>query len=123
MPALSQVRLELAREKGHADGDGAHRYVMRLPLNAEGRIDPDVWRANRDACLVHRFRPGEEMAEGKLQHGPGGIWTIDYDDTTDVDDELGFRLGEETFVIGEYISIREDDGVMHTFRVVSVEAV
>ena len=123
MSGLSQVRLELAREKGHADGDGSHRYVMRLPLRADGRIDAAAWRDNQDACVVHRFRPGEDMAKGKLRHGPGGKWFVDYDDSTDEDDETGFRLGEEVFASGEYVSIREDDGVMHTFRVVTVEEV
>jgi len=123
MSGLSQVRLELAREKGHADGDEAHRYVMRIPLGADGRIDAESWRRNQDACVVHRFRPGEQMAEGKLLHGPGGKWFIDYDDTTNEDDETGFRLGEEVFAPGEYISIQEDDGMMHTFRVVTVEEV
>jgi hypothetical protein len=37
------------------------------------------------------------------------------------DDEVGFKLGAERFVPGEYISIREDDGKTHTFRVVSIQ--
>jgi len=52
--------------------------------------------------------------------GDSGQWSFDYDERQEFDDELGFRLGEERFVPGEYISIREGDGTMHTFQVISV---
>jgi hypothetical protein len=33
---------------------------------------------------------------------------------------VGFRFNEEQFVNGEYVSIREDDGELHTFQVTFV---
>ncbi len=36
------------------------------------------------------------------------------------DDEIGFRLGEEQFVTGEYISIGRQTS-MHTYQVARVE--
>jgi len=55
---------------------------------------------------------------------PGGAeharWVFDYDETAE-EDEAGYRFGNHTFRNGEYVSIRGEDGEMHTFRVVSVE--
>lgn len=118
---LRHVRLELAREKGHPEGDRAIGYDLVVPLTAEGRIDPIAWKGNQSACRVRRFRPDEEDFIGHLRRKPGGQWYFDYVDG-EKDDEIGFRLGEEHFVVGEYISIRTD-GVMHTYQVKHVEAV
>jgi hypothetical protein len=44
-----------------------------------------------------------------------------YDIHGDIDDdESGYRFGDHPFVTGEYVSIREHDEDMNTFRVVSV---
>ena len=59
-------------------------------------------------------------------HKPGGAeharWVFDYDESRADDDEAGYRFGSHAFVPGEYVSITEDDGDVHTFRVISVEA-
>jgi hypothetical protein len=117
---ISHVQLELAREPGHPQGDPAHAYHLYLPLTVEGRIDAQAWRDNQALCHVRRQRPKEEESRGRIVHGPGGRWISDYDDASPRDDEVGFRLNAERFVPGEYISIREDDGKTHVFRVVSV---
>jgi hypothetical protein len=46
---------------------------------------------------------------------------FDYDATRADDDESGYRFGAHAFSPGEYVSISDDDGELHTFRVVSVE--
>jgi hypothetical protein len=117
---ISNIELELAREPGHPQGDPNHRYQLRLPLSDDGSIDAAAWRQNQALSQVIRRRPGEPEACGRILHGPGGRWSFDYDDETDRDDEVGFRLGSERFVPGEYISIREDDGKMHVFKVTAV---
>lgn len=118
---VSHIVLELAREPGHPAGDARHAYHLDVPLDTDGRIDAAGWRQQRDLYQVRRLRPGEAEARGAILHGPGGRWTFDYTDESSRDDETGFRFGDERFVVGEYVSIREDDGKMHTFRVVSVE--
>jgi hypothetical protein len=117
-PAISHIVLELAREPGHPQGDPAHVYHLYLPLLADGRIDADGWRRSRSLCRVRRARPGEVEASGQIRHGPGGHWFLDYPGTQQ--DEAGFRLEDERFTIGEYVSIREDDDRLHTFRVTSI---
>ncbi|MCW5696711.1 MAG: hypothetical protein KIS96_08255 [Bauldia sp.] len=119
--SFRKIRLELAREPGHPEGEAGHGYDLLAPLDAEGRLDPAEWRAHRGECRVRRFRTGEADQIGTLSRRPGGSWFFDYEEG-DEDDESGFRLGDERFVPGEYVSLRERDGKMHTFRVILVEA-
>ena len=123
MTELTHVVLELARESGHPLGDRQHGYHLYVPLTGDGHIDAAAWREQRAACRVRRFRPGEDEAHGRLLHGPGGGWSFSYGAGEDADDEVGFRLGEECLVPGEYVSIREDDGRLHTFQVISCKPV
>src|SRR5215216_1619216 len=88
---LKRIRLNLARSKEFPLGSARHGYEFVAPLDADGHIDPALWRAHRDHCGVRRFW-GNEEEFGKLVHKPG-----------------------------EYVSIRGEDGEMHTFQVVSVE--
>lgn len=123
MPAvISHIELNLAREPGHPQGDRNHSYNLYLPLTDDGHIDAKAWRANQAVCHVRRKRPNEEEVRGRIVHGPGGRWIFDYDDGTARDDEVGFKLNNERFIPGEYVSIREDDGKTHVFQIVSVRA-
>jgi hypothetical protein len=115
------IRLELAREAGHPVGSRQHGYRLVAPLDADGRIDPELWKAHRDACRVVRFRPDEDDDVGHLVR-TGNTWTFHYDIKGDEEDEAGYRFGDERFVLGEYVSIHEE-GALHTFKVTSVEHV
>ncbi len=113
-----RIRIELARERGHPEGEAGFAYVIIAPLGANDRIDAKLWREHRDACRVARLRPGEEDRHGHLVHRAGG-WAIRYDDRPDIPDEVGYHLADEPFTAGEYVSIGEA-GKMHTYRVESV---
>lgn len=113
------IRLELAREAGHPEGDAQHGYDLLAPLDDEGRIDGKAFRSSPGSCRVRRFRPGEADAVGRLAHGPGGAWLIDYGAAQHLP-ERGFHFRDERFRPGEYVSIHEDDDRMHTFRVASL---
>ena len=119
---LSKVRLELAREPDHPAGDQTYGYVMVAPLHEDGKIDAARWREDRERCRIVRFRPNGEEEIGHLVHQPGGQWAFHYDVEGTDKDEPGFRLGNEIFARGQYISIKSKDG-MHTYRVTSVEPV
>lgn len=114
-----QIRMELAREKGHPDGARNFGYSFVAPLNNDGRIDAAEWTKHRDSCRVVKFRPDEKDEVGHLVRRPGGSWAFRYDISGTDDDEAGYRFGDERFEVGEYVSVHEDDE-MHTFRVVSV---
>jgi hypothetical protein len=123
--SLKRIRLNLARSKEFPTGSTRHGYEFVAPINAEGHIDTDLWHKYRDNCRVRRFWGAEEQV-GRLVHKPGGAeharWVFDYDESRADDDEAGYRFGAHAFVPGEYVSITEDDGDVHTFRVISVEA-
>ncbi len=104
-PAFRRIRLELAREKGHPEGSALIGYTLIAPLDANGRIDLDVWQKHHDFCRVVRFRPDEPDDIGG-----------------DLADETGYHFSSDRFMIGDYVSVREDDG-LHTFQVASVEPV
>jgi hypothetical protein len=121
---LKRIRLNLARSKEFPNGSTRHGYEFVAPLDSSGHIDPTLWRAQREHCGVRRFWDGDEQL-GKLVHKPGGQehsrWVFDYDDSAEEDDEAGYRFAAHAFRPGEYVSIRDEDGEMHTFQVISVE--
>jgi hypothetical protein len=128
--AFKRIRLELARTKEHPAGSPLHGYEFVAPLGSDHKIDVALWKAHRDQCRVRRFW-GREEEIGHLRHRPGGkagaTWSFHYDivdsDDDPDDDEAGYRFGEHPFVPGEYVSVRDEDGDMHTFQVISVEPV
>lgn len=124
---MKRIRLHLARSKEFPTGSPRHGYEFVAPLDANGHIDVALWRAFREHCGVRRFWGSEEVQIGRLVHKPGGPeharWVFDYDQTAEEDDEAGYRFGAHAFIPGEYVSIRGEDGEMHTFQVVSVEPV
>jgi len=122
---LKRIRLHLARSKEFPTGSARHGYEFVAPLDGKGQIDPSLWQKYRQYCGVRRFWDGEDQQIGHLVHKPGGAeharWVFDYDlDRTD-DDEPGYRFGSHAFSPGEYVSIRDDEGELHTFQVKSVE--
>jgi hypothetical protein len=117
--AFRQIRIVLAREPAHPDGDTEVAYIFVAPVDAEGRIDRKQWHAHREACRVARQRPNQEDHLGHLVHYPGGAWGFHYDSQADVPDEAGYHLADERFVVGEYVSI-DERGKMHTYRVTTV---
>jgi hypothetical protein len=125
--AFKRIRLHLARSKDHPEGSTRHGYEFVAPLDRAGHIDAKLWHEHRENCGVRRFWDGEDDQVGRLAHKPGGAeharWVFDYDPESSEDDESGFRFGEHAFLPGEYVSIRDDDGELHTFRVASVESV
>ena len=122
LPAnFRSIRLELAREPRHPEGDSHIGYTVVAPLEKDGRLDIEAARAYGQACRVVRFHATREHEEGYLRRRPGGSWAFHYDfDDGAEDDDPAYRLGDHRFVYGEYVTIHEDEGE-HTYRVVSVE--
>ena len=118
---LRRVRLELARDHDFPEGSRDHGYDFIAPVDDKGHIVLAAWRLLRERCRVRRFWAGEADEVGHIVHKPGGAWAFHYDIHGDPQhDETGFRLEKHTLKPGEYVSIKEQDGVLRTFRVVSV---
>jgi hypothetical protein len=126
---FKRIRLNLARSREFPAGSDRHGYEFVAPLDANGHIDPAQWQQHRENCGVRRFWNGNEE-HGRLLHKPGGAehgrWVFDYAGTAaqneDEEEEAGYRFASHAFRPGEYVSIRGEDGELHTFQVVSVEA-
>jgi hypothetical protein len=117
---LSSIRLELARDHEFPEGSKSRGYDFIAPLDPYGHLDQDAWKKARERCRVKRFWHGQPDEIGHLIHKRGGVWAFDYDPKCDTDDEAGFKLDRHIFKPGEYVSFREHDGAMRTFRVASV---
>lgn len=115
---LKTIRLELARTPDAPEGDANHGYEFVAPLDADGHIDAEEWKKQRDKCTVRRFHPREDDEHGHLLHTQGRRWIFHYDlDSEPEEDEPGFRFDSHTFATGEYVSITEHDGETRTFKV------
>jgi len=118
-PKFRHVRLLLAREKGHPLGAREEGYDLLVPLDDAGHLDAAEWKLHQASCRVRRFDENGTVKIGRLRRKPGGQWYFDYEEGTE-DDEIGFRLGEERFVTGEYVSIGRQAS-MHTYQIARVE--
>jgi hypothetical protein len=120
--SLSKIRLELARDHDFPDGSREHGYEFTAPLAADGWIADAEWKTQRDRCRVRRVWTGDPDEVGPLIHKPGGSWAFHYDRLGDADvDEAGYRFANHQFKPGEYVSIKEHDDVLRTFKVVMVQ--
>jgi hypothetical protein len=122
MIALKRITLRLARnpEAGFPDGDNHRGYTIVAPLDADGRLDVDAWRAERKKCTVIRFSPdADERADGWLTHH-GSHWSFRYDQADEGPDEPLFRLSEHKLVAGEYVSVADPDGPTLVYRIADV---
>ena len=116
---LRTVRLELARSGEFPEGSAAHGYEFVAPLTPDGRIDEESFKANRAGCTVRRFWRGEADQHGTLVHTRHRTWAFSYAPGED-DDEAFYHLESHRLAVGEYVSVREHDGVTRTFRVARV---
>ena len=117
---LRTIRLELARTAGSPEGSAERGYEFVAPLTDDGHLDAQEWRARRNDCAVHRFWVGEDDVYGRLVHHRGHDWAFHYNGMDDEEEEPIFRFDRHRFVVGEYVSITEHDGVQRTFRVAEV---
>ena len=121
---LSRIVMRLARNPGteFAGGDDHRGYALTAPLTPDGHIDAAGYAKAKADCVVRRFSPDEDPADGRLARN-GQRWFFDYDDGAVTDDEPVFRLGEHRFAVGEYVTITDEDGRPLTYKVVEVHAV
>jgi len=116
---LRKVRLELARTKEFPEGNPACGYELVVPLDAKGVLDAEEWRHHKKACTVRRFWQHADDETGTLVHTRHRTWAFSYA-PGESDDEPLFHLETHHLVQGEYVSVKEHDGVTRPFRIVQV---
>ena len=121
---LRRVRLELARDHEFPNGSRERGYDFIAPLDAKGHIVLEAWTELKARCRVRRFWAHEPEDVGHIIHKSRGVWAFHYDIHGDPSqDESGFRFERHAFVPGEYVSIKEQDDTLRTFRVASVREI
>ena len=120
---LKRIRLTLARDPEAPVGNDHCGYQFVAPIQEDGHIDVEGWRKHKADCSVRRFWQGADDEHGHLIHTRGRTWAFHYDIDGDADDdEPGYKFDSHVFKPGEYVSIREHDGRLRTFKVAAVEA-
>lgn len=122
--ALNRIVMSLARnpDAGLAGGDAEHGYTLVAPLTVDGFLDDAAWREAPESCQVRAFERGQDTREGRLARR-GANWYFDYDRGTSEDDEPVFKLARHKFVVGEYVTVTDDEGEPLVYRVSEVEAI
>ena len=113
------IRLELARTREFPEGSASRAYLLRLPLDDEGRIDECALGSSPGLATVHRFWPNQPDMSGYVVRTPNG-WALSYEPGEE-DDEAVFHLETHPIRIGEYITLTEPDGSRLPFRVASLK--
>lgn len=118
MIGLTRVILRLGRNPGagYPDGEDDYGYVIQAPLDNDHKLDPALWRDKKELCTVRRFQQLETAADGWLRHR-GENWYFWYDEADEGPEEPLFKLGAKQLRPGEYVTVREGDGDILTFRV------
>jgi hypothetical protein len=109
-PSFRHIRLELAREKGHPQGSALIGYTFVAPLDRNSQIDAGLWHQHREFSRVVRFRPDEADDVGHLIRKQGGAFAFPYDIHGNQEEEAGYHFSSDRFMLGDYVSVREDDG-------------
>jgi hypothetical protein len=119
--SLSRIVMRLARNPGteFAEGDDHRGYSRVAPLTPDGHLNEAAYARHREACVVRRFAPDEDPADGRLVRS-GSRWSFDYGQSQAADEEPLFRLGQHRFAVGEYVSITDEDGRLLTYKVTEV---
>ena len=121
---MFKISLQEARAKGGPEGAGHAGYEFFAPLDDTGHIDLETWKVERARCFVHRLDHNAVVERGLFVHRAGGVggatWAFDYEAGVTDDEEQGYRFGAHAFVAGEYVSVRNADGDLLTYRIVSV---
>lgn len=118
--ALSRIVIRLAPNPGteFSDGDDHRGYSFVAPLDGDGRVDAAAFEAAGETCTVRRFTPDDDPQEGVLRRR-GEAWFFDYEEGED-DDEPVHRLSDHRFQVGEYVSVRDEDGRLLAYKVTEV---
>jgi hypothetical protein len=115
---LQHIALHLARSSEFPEGSAEQRYEIVAPVDASGHLDPREWRKFRTQCRVRRFSPEESDRLGVLLHHAGGsgvaTWRLHYDGQCE---EKGVHLETRRFAEGEYLSLRDEEGRLNTFKI------
>jgi len=110
------IRLELASNKDFPRGSASRAFLLRLPLAEDGSIDTAGVERDPLSAIVRRFWASEPDQFGRIVHD-SEIWLLRLGASKDA---ATFRLGTETFKLGQPVTIEAPDSSKLSFRVSSI---
>lgn len=117
--SLMLIRLELAPNQDTTQGNANDAYEFTAPLTDEGLIDLDRWDDAERYCTLRRYLTDGTILHGELLRSDRGELVFSYRAGED-DDETIYRFASHVFGPGEYVTITQNDGTDHLYRVASV---
>lgn len=115
----TNVRLELAQTPDFPRGSASRAYLLRLPLDAEGRIDEPELRKNPEDAICRRFWPGEREARGRVVPARGD-WMLRLENAAGDERSIVCHLAGTPLILGARIAISQADGEHLPFRVARI---
>ena len=117
------VTLVMANGPGFPQGSAAHRYELDVALTPGGYLDDEAWRADPRIWPATRAWPGGPPRQGDVQWDDETGWSLSIypADGQQVDaprHALMRHVGQ--LRPGEYVTLREPEGIEYSYRVVSV---
>jgi hypothetical protein len=110
------VRLELARTAGFPKGSPSRAYIIRVPLDDGGAIDPEILASSPFKATARRFWSPEPDQFGRVECADGH-WLIRCHDRHG---ESVFRMPARPLRLNDELEIEEPDGSSNPFRVASI---
>lgn len=121
---LYRISLRPARNPGAAPlspaASAIEGYTLIAPLTAEGQLDIQAWRDNRQACKVVRLENDPaDNAHGHLTHR-GNRWFFLYEGDHDGEEEHVWRLAEHQMKEGAYLTVDLHGETALTYKIIDI---
>ena len=118
---MPTVTLVLAAGPGFPAGSADHRYELEVALDGTCRLDAVAWHQDSRPWPARRFRPGEPLRTGDVQHDAETGWSLRFDPAGERGELTEPLVNAGSLRPGEYVTIRAgEDGRDYGFRVVSL---
>lgn len=111
------IRLELGQTDSFPEGSASRAYVLRLPLNEQGRIDEGALLSHPEQATIRRMWPSQAETSGRLAHKNGHWFFVEHG--TDGPEEAWTCITSATFSDGAVVNLSEK-GEALPFRVAKV---
>lgn len=111
----TRIRLELAGTDEFPKGSAARGYVLRLPLDAQGRIDEPEFRARPALSTFGRYWSNEPDRHGCLLHTNEG-WILSCASGGGEAEQI-FGLTEQAICAGRNLMLGGRDGTRLPFLI------
>ncbi|MDV3256570.1 MAG: hypothetical protein LOX97_02060 [Sphingomonas sp.] len=113
------VRLELAANEAFPRGSPGRAFLLHVPMDGDGLIDPEAVVRDPGRATVRRFWGSEPDSFGPIEAGDAG-WSLRCGQGTG--EKSTFILEKGPLRLNREISIGEPGGAILRFRVASVRS-